>query len=79
MGIAMGLAAAHWRCSPARPTRTRATRTTRSGTTPRFSAIAAPAVGVLAFLGYIVDDVAGDGVLLDEPLGFVASSWSPSR
>ena len=38
----------------------------------RFAAIAAPAVGVLAFLGYIVDDVAGDGVLFDEALGFVA-------
>ena len=38
----------------------------------RFSAVAAPAVGVLAFLGYIVDDVAGDGVLFDEALGFFA-------
>ena len=38
----------------------------------RFSAIAAPALGVLAFLGYIVDDVANDGVLFDEVLGFVA-------
>jgi hypothetical protein len=38
----------------------------------RFTAVAAPAVAVLAFLGYIVDDVAGDGVLFDEPLGFFA-------
>jgi hypothetical protein len=38
----------------------------------RFTAVAAPTVGVLAFLGYIVDDVAGDGVLFDEPLGFFA-------
>ncbi len=38
----------------------------------RLTAVAAPAVGLLTFLGYIVDDVAGDGVLFDQPLGFLA-------
>ena len=38
----------------------------------RTAAIAAPTFGVLAFLGYIVDDVANDGVLFDETLGFFA-------
>jgi hypothetical protein len=38
----------------------------------RLAAVAAPAVGVLTFLAYVVDDIAGDAVLFDESLGFLA-------
>ena len=41
-------------------------------TAARFAAVAAPALGALTFLAYLVDDVIDDGVLFDETLGFFA-------
>ena len=74
VGIAMGLAGCALALQPRQADEDPShTPTTRSGTTrPGSRAVAAPAVGVLAFLGYIVDDVADDGVLFDEALGFFA-------
>jgi hypothetical protein len=73
VGIAMGLAGCALAVQPRQadedPAHADDPLWSRLGT---ISAIAAPAVGVLAFVGYLIDDLADQNVLFDETLGFIA-------
>lgn len=73
VGIAMGLAGCALALQPREADEDPSHADDRLwDTAARFAAIAAPAVGVLMFLGYLVDDLADESVLFDEPLGFIA-------
>jgi hypothetical protein len=73
IGIAMGLAGCALAVQPRQadedPAHLDDRFWSRLGT---ITAIAAPVVAVLSFVGYLIDDIADQGVLFDEPLGFVA-------
>lgn len=73
VGIAMGLAGCALALQPREADEDPAhTDDGPWNTAARFAAVGAPALGVLVFLAYVIDDVAGDAVLFDETLGFFA-------